>query len=119
MSGPRLKTYEARLDGLHDYIVAARSQADALAAWDVRQDLFAQGAACVTEDSAAVKAALASPGDVLRRPAGGGEFSPVQTRLRKGSAGKTPSTSKRSLKKPSSSKASARPRSSGRPSTSE
>ena len=119
MSPPRLKIYEARLDGLHDYIVAAPNQAEALAAWDVHQDLFAQGAARVTEEAAAAKAALAHPGEVLRRPADGGEFSPVQTRLRKESAGNTPSTSRRSLKKPSSSKARARPRSSGRPSTSE
>lgn len=65
----RLKTYTARLDGLNDYVVAAPNQGEALKAWDVRQNLFKEGLASVTEDASAVKAATARPGTVLRRGA--------------------------------------------------
>jgi len=68
----RLKVYATRI-GFHDAVVAAPSQKAALAAWDVRENLFAQGTASVTEDKAAVDAALARPGVVLRRPAGSTE----------------------------------------------
>jgi hypothetical protein len=67
----RLKVYAARLDGLNDYVVAAANQAQALKAWDVHQNLFQEGLAAVTDDASAVKAALAKPGAVLRRPAKG------------------------------------------------
>lgn len=65
----RLKVYAARLDGLHDYVVAAPNQAEALKAWDVHQNLFQEGLASVTDDPSAVKAATAKPGAVLRRRA--------------------------------------------------
>ncbi|PVM86484.1 hypothetical protein [Caulobacter endophyticus] len=65
----RLKVYEARF-GFHDSVVAAPNQKAALDAWGVRQDLFAEGDARVSEDEAAVKAALAHPGTPLRRAAG-------------------------------------------------
>lgn len=68
----KLKVYATRI-GFHDAVVAAPNQKAALAAWDVRENLFAQGAAAATEDEAAVKAALAHPGMVLRRPAGSTE----------------------------------------------
>ena len=57
-------------DGLTDYVVATSSRAKALAAWGIRQDLFKEGQAHETDDPALVKAALAQPGQVLRRPAG-------------------------------------------------
>jgi hypothetical protein len=57
-------------DGLTDYVVAVSSKAKALAAWGVRQDVFKEGAAHETDDPDSVKAALAKPGEVLRRPAG-------------------------------------------------
>jgi hypothetical protein len=57
-------------DGLTDYVVAVSSKAKALAAWGVRQDVFKEGAAHETDDPESVKAALAKPGEVLRRPAG-------------------------------------------------
>ena len=63
------KVYATRI-GFHDTVVAAPNQKAALAAWDVRENLFAQGAATLTEDAQAEKAALAQPGIVLRRPAG-------------------------------------------------
>ena len=66
---PRLKVFVTS-DGLTDYIVAASSRPKALAAWGVRQDLFKEGQAHETEDPALVKAALAQPGEVLRRSAG-------------------------------------------------
>lgn len=56
-------------DGLADYVVAASSRPKALAAWEARQDLFASGAAHETDDPELMKAALAQPGEVLRRPA--------------------------------------------------
>ena len=56
-------------DGLADYVVAASSRPKALAAWEARQDLFASGAAHETHDPELMKAALAQPGEVLRRPA--------------------------------------------------
>lgn len=68
----RLKVYATRI-GFHDAVVAAPNQKAALAAWDVREDLFAQGAASVTEDPQAVAAANADPGVVLRRAAGSNE----------------------------------------------
>lgn len=69
---PRLKVFVTS-DGLTDYIVATSSKAKALAAWGVHQDLFKTGAARETDDPAVVEAALAQPGDVLRRPAGSRE----------------------------------------------
>jgi len=69
---PRLKVFVTRI-GFFDVAVAASSQKAALAAWDVRDNLFAAGAASPTDDPAAVEPALASPGQVLRRPAGSNE----------------------------------------------
>jgi hypothetical protein len=58
-------------DGLTDYVVAASSRPKALAAWGAHQDLFKTGGARQTDDPELVKAALAQPGEVLRRAAGG------------------------------------------------
>lgn len=69
---PRLKVFVTS-DGLTDYVVATSSKAKALAAWGVHQDLFKTGAARETDDPAVVEAALARPGEVLRRPAGSRE----------------------------------------------
>jgi hypothetical protein len=66
---PRLKVFVTS-DGLTDYVVAASSRPKALAAWGVRQDLFKEGQAHETDDPALAEAALARPGEVLRRPAG-------------------------------------------------
>jgi hypothetical protein len=65
----RLKVFQARI-GFYDTVVAAPSQADALRLWGVHQNLFAGGAATVSTDEDAVKAALAEPQSPLRRPAG-------------------------------------------------
>ena len=65
----KLKVYATRI-GFHDAVVAAPNQKAALKAWDIREDLFAQGTAASTDDPQAVKAATAAPGVVLRRPAG-------------------------------------------------
>ena len=64
-----LKVFEARL-GFYDTVVAAPSQAAALSAWGLRQNLFAEGQARVATDPAAVAAALAHPGTPLKRAAG-------------------------------------------------
>jgi len=66
---PRLKVFVTS-DGLTDYVVATSSKSKALAAWDVRQDLFKTGQARETDDKALIKAATEKPGEVLRRPAG-------------------------------------------------
>ena len=66
---PRLKVFVTS-DGLTDYVVAASSKVKALAAWGLRQDVFKEGQARETDDPALAKAALAKPGEVLRRPAG-------------------------------------------------
>lgn len=71
---PRLKVFRAH-QGFYDSIVAATSQKKALAAWGAKPTLFSQGFAAETKDPAAVKAALAQPGMVLRRPFGSaGDF---------------------------------------------
>lgn len=68
--GPRrLKVYQAQF-GFHDSVVAAPNQAAALAAWGIRQNLFAEGRARISEDPAAVEAALAQPEIPLRRAIG-------------------------------------------------
>lgn len=65
---PRLKVFITS-DGLTDYVVATSSRPKALAAWGAHQDLFKTGGARETDDPALVKAAVAQPGEVLRRPA--------------------------------------------------
>lgn len=65
---PKLKVFLTS-DGLTDYVVATSSRPKALAAWGAHQDLFKTGGACETDDPALVKAALAQPGEVLRKPA--------------------------------------------------
>jgi hypothetical protein len=63
------KVFQARL-GFYDTIVAAPSQTSALAAWGSKQDLFQIGLAKQVDDPEAIKAAMAKPGIVLRRPYG-------------------------------------------------
>ncbi|HSM94473.1 MAG TPA: hypothetical protein VLT91_00415 [Rhizomicrobium sp.] len=71
---PRLKVFRAH-QGFYDSIVAATSQAKALQAWGAKPSLFAQGFAEETKYPVALKAALAQPGAVLRRPFGSrGDF---------------------------------------------
>jgi hypothetical protein len=59
--------------GFYDTVVATPSKKAALEAWGSRQDLFREGLAEITSDPDAVKAALAKPGIVLRRPFGSDE----------------------------------------------
>lgn len=65
----RLKVFAAQF-GFHDSVVAAPSQAKALEAWGIRQNLFAEGRAAVADDPDAIAAALAHPGTPLRRAVG-------------------------------------------------
>lgn len=69
MAGRRLKVFEARI-GFYDTVVAAPSQAAALRAWGVHQNLFAAGEARVATDEAAIAAATAHPETPLRRAIG-------------------------------------------------
>lgn len=74
------KVYAAEIDGLHEWIVAAPNQAEALAAFGVNQDLFKQGLAHVAEDPKAIAVARATPGTPLRRLKGsGGAFEPADS----------------------------------------
>lgn len=66
----RLKVFRATL-GFYEAVVAAASQAAALKAWGVRENLFQHGAAAATDDPLAVEPALSQPGVVLRRAVGG------------------------------------------------
>jgi hypothetical protein len=70
--GKRLKVYAAQF-GFHDSVVAAPNQAAALAAWGIRQNLFAEGRAKITDDPGAIAAALAHPEVPLRRAVGSTE----------------------------------------------
>lgn len=57
----KLRVYVTRI-GLTNWAVAAPSQKAALAAWDVRENLFASGAATTTNDARAVELAMKTPG---------------------------------------------------------
>jgi hypothetical protein len=67
--GRKLKVFQAQI-GFYDTVVAAPSQAAALRAWGVHQNLFASGEAKVTTDEAATGAATAHPEMPLRRAIG-------------------------------------------------
>ena len=67
--GRQLKVFQAQL-GFFETVVAAPSQAAALRAWGVHQNLFADGQARVTDDPQAIQAALAHPQVPLKRAVG-------------------------------------------------
>jgi hypothetical protein len=100
----RLKVFEARL-GFYDTVVAAPSQAAALRAWGIHQNLFADGEARVCEDAKAIEAALAHPETPLRRPAGSTDAFGLEPGLPK-----VPKASKASAKHGAKSPPSAKPK---------
>jgi hypothetical protein len=57
----RFRVYKTHI-GFHDWVVAAPNQKAALKAWDVRENLFAMGAAKAVEDEEAVELAMKRPG---------------------------------------------------------
>jgi hypothetical protein len=65
-----LKVYVTRI-GIKDWVVAAPNQKAALKAWDVRENLFASGAAKEVRDPAAIVAALRTPGVPIAAPGQG------------------------------------------------
>jgi hypothetical protein len=67
-----LKVFQAQF-GFYDTVVAAPSQAAALRAWGVHQNLFTDGQARISDDARAVEAALAHPETPLRRALGSRE----------------------------------------------
>lgn len=81
-----LKVFRVHL-GFYDTIVAAPSQKAAIAAWGGAKNEFTKGFASVTNDPGAVKAALANPGVVLRRPFGTTEPFAAQAAIPKMKAG--------------------------------
>jgi len=75
----RLKVFVTS-DGFTEHVVATTSRPKALAAWGAHQDLFKTGGARETTDPELVKAALAHPGEVLRRPSDTPEIPKVAKR---------------------------------------
>ncbi len=69
MAARKLKVFQAQL-GFYDTVVSAPSQAAALRAWGIRQNMFASGEAKIATEEAAVAAALAHPQTPLRRAVG-------------------------------------------------
>jgi len=67
----KLKTYQTSL-GFFDLAVAAPSMKAALEAWGADSNLFHQGAAMQSEEPDVIKATMAAPGVVLKRPVGSG-----------------------------------------------
>lgn len=65
----RLRVFQAHL-GFYDTVVAAPSRKAALEAWGAGAGEFAKGFAKVTQDPAAIDAAIKQPGTVLKRPYG-------------------------------------------------
>jgi hypothetical protein len=65
----KLKTYQTSL-GFFDLAIAAPSMKAALEVWGADSNLFHQGAAKESDDPDVIKAAMAKPGVVLRRPVG-------------------------------------------------
>ena len=63
---PRLKVFTWS-DGFHSHPVAVSSRPKALAAWGVGQDLFKSGYAREVTSGPDYDAAMASPGQVMRR----------------------------------------------------
>jgi hypothetical protein len=72
VAGRKLKVFQAQF-GFYDTVVAAPSQAAALRAWGVNQNLFASGEATVATDEAAIAAATSHPETPLRRAVGSTE----------------------------------------------
>jgi len=64
-----LKVFKTHI-GFYDLVVATPSMKAAAQAWGAKPTIFAQGFAAVTQDIDAVTAALAQPGQVLKRPHG-------------------------------------------------
>ena len=64
-----LKVFKTHI-GFYDLIVAAPSMKAAADAWGSRPTIFTQGFAAQTQEPDAVQAALAQPGQVLKRPHG-------------------------------------------------
>jgi hypothetical protein len=60
----RLKVFCTQI-GFHSWVVAASSQKAALEAWDVKENLFAIGAAKIVTDPIAVQLALTTPGKAV------------------------------------------------------
>lgn len=70
----KLKVYQTSI-GFFDVAVAAPSMKAAADAWGSDPDIFRRGFAAETDDPKVVKATMAAPGVVLRRPVGShGEF---------------------------------------------
>ena len=96
MAARKLKVFQAQF-GFFDTLAAAPSQAAALCAWGIHQELFASGEAKVTTDDAAVAAAPEHPETPLRRAVGSNDL----FQLEPSSLPKVPAALKRAAARPS------------------
>jgi hypothetical protein len=89
----KLKTYQTSL-GFFDQAIAAPSMKAALEAWGADSNLFHQGAAKESDDPEVIKATMAKPGVVLKRPVGSkgpfGEHAGLPTDLGRGGKSSEP-----------------------------
>jgi hypothetical protein len=81
-AGKRMKVFQAQL-GFYDTVVAAPSQAAALRAWGVHQNLFADGQAKIADDPEVIAAALAHPQTPLKRAVGSTDPFALEAKLPK------------------------------------
>jgi hypothetical protein len=79
----RTKVYITRI-GLRDWVVAVDSQKAALKAWDVHRNLFAEGAARVTNDPVHIELAMRMPGVPVAAPGRVVETEGAPVRARRG-----------------------------------
>jgi hypothetical protein len=89
----KLKTYQTSL-GFFDQAIAAPSIKAALEAWGADSSLFHQGAAGESDDPDVIRAIMAKPGVVLKRPVGSkepfGEHAGLPTDLGRGGKSSDP-----------------------------
>lgn len=88
----RTKVYITRI-GLRDWVVAVDSQKAALKAWDVHRNLFAEGAARVTNDPVHVELAMRTPGVPVAAPGRVVELEGVPAPARRGKTKPQPTPS--------------------------
>jgi hypothetical protein len=113
----KLKTFVTSL-GFFDLAVAAPSMKAALDAWGFRHNAFQQGFASETGDAQIIRAAMAHPGIVLRRPVGTDQPFREDAELPEGFSlpkmGKAEKTGPAAKNKPRKKKRTAPPKSAGR-----
>lgn len=93
----KLKVYQTS-QGFFDLVIATPSMKAALEAWGANSNLFHQGFASEVDDPKTVKAALAKPGILLKRPVGTSE--PFQEEAHLPTSAQLAGSAARATKKP-------------------